>query len=121
MLLASWGEVSDGLCADLMEWDAFCHNDRAKFDAWAAGGSCPYNGENYRRAANFKEKKGLWGKGKLRSPLDLMRRLIAENFSHHGVVGEEFGGTTTFAGRQWIIDNWGWELWAARFNELLRQ
>ena len=25
------------------------------------------------------------------------------------------------AGRQWIIDNWRWEIWAARFNELLRQ
>lgn len=25
------------------------------------------------------------------------------------------------AGRQWIIDNWRWEIWSARFNELLRQ
>lgn len=23
------------------------------------------------------------------------------------------------AGRQWIIDNWRWEIWSARFNELL--
>jgi phosphatidylinositol alpha-1,6-mannosyltransferase len=25
------------------------------------------------------------------------------------------------AGRQWITDNWRWEIWSARFNELLRQ
>ena len=25
------------------------------------------------------------------------------------------------AGRQWIIDNWRWEIWSARFNEMLRQ
>jgi len=25
------------------------------------------------------------------------------------------------AGRQWIIDNWRWEIWSTRFNELLRQ
>jgi phosphatidylinositol alpha-1,6-mannosyltransferase len=25
------------------------------------------------------------------------------------------------AGRQWIIDNWRWEIWSAQFNELLRQ
>ncbi|MEO0016453.1 MAG: hypothetical protein RL589_934, partial [Actinomycetota bacterium] len=25
------------------------------------------------------------------------------------------------AGRKWIIDNWRWEIWSARFNELLRQ
>jgi phosphatidylinositol alpha-1,6-mannosyltransferase len=25
------------------------------------------------------------------------------------------------AGRQWIIDNWRWEIWSARFNELLGQ
>ena len=25
------------------------------------------------------------------------------------------------AGRQWIIDNWRWEIWSARFNKLLEQ
>ena len=25
------------------------------------------------------------------------------------------------AGRQWIVDNWRWEIWSARFNKLLEQ
>ena len=25
------------------------------------------------------------------------------------------------AGRQWIIDNWRWEIWASHFNKLLQQ
>jgi phosphatidylinositol alpha-1,6-mannosyltransferase len=25
------------------------------------------------------------------------------------------------AGRQWIIENWRWELWSTRFNHLLEQ
>src|SRR5208282_3069834 len=41
ILLASWGEVSEKLCADLMMYDASNHPDRTAFDKWAKGGPCP--------------------------------------------------------------------------------
>ena len=78
ILLSNWGEVSPELCADLMEWDAACHPDRAAFDRWAAGGPCPYNDTKIQRAANFDQRKELWGKGTLHSPYDLMVRLLNE-------------------------------------------
>jgi len=33
-----------------------------------------------------------------------LRRLITQQYPNDTVVGEEFGGTAEFAGRQWIID-----------------
>jgi len=33
-----------------------------------------------------------------------LREALARERSDDGVVGEEFGGTTTFSGRQWVID-----------------
>lgn len=80
VLLASWGEVSDELCADLMLYNASCHPDSKAFDVWAEGGIYPYEIEviGVDRAANFKERKELWGKGKACSPYDLMMRLFAE-------------------------------------------
>ena len=79
VLLANWtGPLSDTLIADLMEYDAASHPNRAMFDAWAAGGPCPYKGVHVQRAALFTENKTLWGKGKLHGAYSLMRRLFEE-------------------------------------------
>ncbi len=78
VLLARWGEVSDSLTADLMEYDAASHPDRTAFDRWAAGGPCPYNGVEVQRATNFQQKKELWGTGKLDTPYNLMVRVLRE-------------------------------------------
>ena len=77
VLLASWGEVSDDLCRDLMRYDACCHPDPTAFDRWAAGGPCPYDGLKIQRAAHFQEKKELWVPGPVRT-YDLFTRLLAE-------------------------------------------
>jgi hypothetical protein len=66
-----------------MLWDAANHPDPEAFDRWASGGACPYSaevlGENkVARAAQFSEKKILWGKGQMCRPYDLMMRLRAE-------------------------------------------
>ena len=81
ILLAHWGEVSEQLCADLMEYDCWVHGDRFAFDVYgAAPDKCPFSGHLETRAANFKEHASVWRKGigKLCSPRDLMLRLFAE-------------------------------------------
>jgi len=79
VLLAYWGELSDQLTADLMLWDSLNHPDPSSFDKWANGGDCPYMVQKeVSRAANFKEKAYLWGKGKECKPYDLMKRVLAE-------------------------------------------
>lgn len=78
VLLASWGEVGDQLCADLMLWDSTNHPDPTTFDKWALGGACPYADVKVDRAANFKEKKALWSKGVATVPYQLMLRVLAE-------------------------------------------
>ena len=78
VLLAYWGNVSDEITADLMEFDASNHPDRSAFDKWAQGGDCPYVGAGIQRSANFNEKKRLWGHGKPQSAFVLMTRLFAE-------------------------------------------
>ena len=79
LLLSAWGTLSTELTADLMEYDAASHPDRAAFDKWAnGGGPCPYQDVKVRRAANFRENKELWGKGKLRGAYSLMLDLFKE-------------------------------------------
>jgi hypothetical protein len=78
VLLATWPDLSPQLVADLMVYDASCHPDPTAFDRWAAGGRCPYNGVRVQRAANFNERKELWGKGEACRPYDLMRRVLEE-------------------------------------------
>ena len=78
VLLAVWGELSPELTADLMLFDASAHPDPSAFDRWAQGGSCPYAGVKVQRAANFQEKKELWGKGQACRPYDLMVRVLNE-------------------------------------------
>lgn len=78
VLLADWGSPSDELTADLMVWDSLNHPNPDAFKVWADGGICPYSEVSIQRAANFKEKRGLWGKGKGCSPYELMQRLLAE-------------------------------------------
>jgi len=78
VLLAEWGHVSNELTADLMVWDSLNHPDPTAFDKWANGGSCPYSDTKVQRAAHFKERQELWGKGKVCSPYELMQRVLAE-------------------------------------------
>lgn len=78
VLLAEWGHVSNELTADLMVWDSLNHPDPTTFDRWANGGSCPYSDTKVQRAAHFKERQELWGKGKVCSPYELMQRVLAE-------------------------------------------
>jgi hypothetical protein len=78
VLLATWGEVSEVLTADLMLLDSSAHPDVTAFQRWADGGPCPYEGVKVQRIANFKEQKHLWGKGKPDSIYNLMVRLLRE-------------------------------------------
>ena len=59
-ILANWGEVSEKLCEALMRFDASNHDDPLKFQEWAEGGECPYNGELYQRSSNFSQKKEVY-------------------------------------------------------------
>lgn len=78
VLLADWERLSYDLTADLMVWDSLNHPDPTAFDRWANGGSCPYSETKVQRAANFRERRELWGKGKVCPPYELMQRLLAE-------------------------------------------
>lgn len=80
VLLCQWGEVSDDLTADLMRFDAASHPEPQRFDAWAKGGACPYDGVQWERAAYFSESVDLWPglRKRPRPPIELAQRLIAE-------------------------------------------
>ncbi len=78
VLLASWRSLSDSLTADLMRFDADNHPNPLAFDEWATGGECPYTSTKVQRAANFKEKRELFGTGKVCRPYDLMARVLRE-------------------------------------------
>jgi hypothetical protein len=79
VLLATWGDLSQQLCADLMLFDATNHPDPSAFDRWADGsGGCPYSDVRVGRAANFTESKKYWGQGQPCRPYDLMVRVLAE-------------------------------------------
>jgi len=61
ILLCSWGKVNDDLTLDLMRWDAWNHsNGQEAFDTWVKTDKCPYDAEQFQRAANFRENKDLW-------------------------------------------------------------
>jgi hypothetical protein len=64
LLLQSWDKVSDELCCELMRFDADNHENPALFDIWARGGNCPYDNAQFKRCANFKERKEAWRSGK---------------------------------------------------------
>ena len=58
VLLAKWDELSDGLTADLMRYDAAnCPDGDSLFSTWASGGGCPYADAKVQRAANFRESR----------------------------------------------------------------
>jgi hypothetical protein len=79
VLVASWGEVTDALTTDLMNYDASCHPDPDLFTKWSQGGSCPYTSVKIERACWFKEKKHLYNpQAPLCRPYDLMMRLLTE-------------------------------------------
>ena len=56
------GTISDSLTLELMRRDAYAHPHPEKFDKWEKGGQCPY--QNEERFWVFKERKGIWKKGK---------------------------------------------------------
>jgi hypothetical protein len=89
VLLANWGKLSDELTADLMVWDSLNHPNPSSFDVWAKGGLCPYKDVKVQRAANFQEKRELWGKGKVCPPYELMQRVLAEKCPHWTKEQEE--------------------------------
>ena len=62
-MLASFdiGSLSDSLTLELMRRDAWAHPKPELFDAWANGGSCPYQNED--RFWLFELKKELWKPG----------------------------------------------------------
>jgi uncharacterized protein YjbI with pentapeptide repeats len=82
VLLASWGQVSDSLCRDLMRYDASGHHYPKSFNTWKTKGICPYQGVNYQRLANFNESMSLWQPSLLKhppkSPYSLIMRLLKE-------------------------------------------
>jgi hypothetical protein len=78
MLLSGWGRVSEGLCLDLMRYNASCHHDPTAFDRWVNTGECPYDSTRYQRAANFCERRELWSPGPSKRPFDLMAAVIRE-------------------------------------------
>jgi len=79
MLLAYWGEVSPGLCADLMRYDAAnCPDGRKLFASWADGGPCPYSDLKIERVARFMEKKKHYKPGPAKSALNLMIAVLRE-------------------------------------------
>ena len=89
VLLANWGRVSDGLCRDLMRYDAACHPDPKAFQKWADGGPCPYSDVHVGRAALFVESDDCWDpKSRLKSPYSLMQRVIAEKMGPEEVAGD---------------------------------
>ena len=61
MLLADWDVVSDGLCMELLLYDAANHPHPKIFDDWAAGKiTCPYDSYRIQRSAHFRESRLLW-------------------------------------------------------------
>lgn len=49
---------------EAMRHDAANHPEPELFDAWAAGGDCPYNKKGKRLICGFEAKKELWKPGK---------------------------------------------------------
>lgn len=78
MLKCYWGKVSDGLCLELIRYDAANHPNPELFDKWAKGGDCPYMGTGIKRAADFYEERSLWSPGPSKSAEELMKMVIVE-------------------------------------------
>ncbi len=80
MLSCGWGQVSDELCADLMNYYASLHPKPELFQDWAKGGCCPYEKfPETKRPANFMEKKKLFDPTRpLTSAKDLVARILKE-------------------------------------------
>ena len=80
MLLASWGDVSDVLCTNLMRLDAESIPDGNRLmSIWAKGGNCPYKDIRYNRVASFEENKKLWKPGRPMSLWNIWKMLAKEN------------------------------------------
>ena len=78
ILLCSWGRVSEQLTSELMRLDAYHGPGVEKFNAWAEGGPCPYDGYQFQRVANFQEVRELWSPGPALDMATLARRLLKE-------------------------------------------
>jgi len=76
VFLASWSEVSDQLCLELMRYDAsLCGGS---FEKWVEKNICPFDGQMFTRSINFKEKKELWSPGSAKNALELCMMLLKE-------------------------------------------
>jgi len=59
----SYIDLPDNVTIELMRRDAWCHENPIKFDEWAKGGPCPYDGSKISRKHFFVEKRELWQPG----------------------------------------------------------
>jgi uncharacterized protein YjbI with pentapeptide repeats len=85
VLLAAWGDLPDDLTRVLMRLDCSAHPDgREAFDAWAAGGACPYEDASVQRVALFAEKLWLWEFGPPPTIYECMRMVL----EHCCVIGD---------------------------------
>ena len=78
LLLCSWNVLSSDLTTELMRLDAANHPDPSRFDAWAQGGACPYQGLPVKRVAQFQESRKLWSPGPARPAKELLLRIFEE-------------------------------------------
>jgi hypothetical protein len=65
-----------------MRYDAANHPKPHKFQEWADGGDCPYNG-GFPRVAHFQERRECWKLGKSKSARELVLLLFAEKEIKH--------------------------------------
>ena len=78
LLLCSWNVLSSDLTTELMRLDAANYPDPSRFDAWAQGGACPYQGLPVKRVAQFQESRKLWSPGPARPAKELLLRIFEE-------------------------------------------
>jgi hypothetical protein len=76
LLRSCWNSVSDGLCLEMMRWDAISCGMK-KMDAWKNTGECPFSGSE--REFYFQERKELWVPGApVMNHLQLFKALCKE-------------------------------------------
>lgn len=82
MLLIDWGPLSDELTSLCIAYDQSLHPHPERFEIWAKGGRCPYDGYQYsslKRAVNFMERRYCWkSDAKVLSSSELVSALVKE-------------------------------------------
>ena len=78
-----FGDISDGLCLELMRFDCEALPDgRKKFAAWKKDGTCPFN-KNIRRPIHFMERPEIWKAGRSK-PIHEIWAMIQKEFKVKG-------------------------------------